>query len=354
MGENVLELTLASIREHISRYASGDINEQNTKAILIEPLLSALGWNLLDLNEVHREYRYQSADNPADYALLDDGKPCIFVEAKSLGRNLDERKWSSQVIGYAGVAGVQWVVLTDGNEYRIFNAHASVPVEEKLFCTVRVTDQEPQLASTLDLLSRNGIQKDLLQARWTSEIEYRRICHVNQQVQKALIGLLDAVRPDASLVRLLGRQLSGLDSADIRNCLSRMRAQFEFSTSPETRITSDPPVVDPDPKPRLRKGSQVTLKHIIDAGIFKAPVDIHRTYKQKLHKAQIETDGSISFQGKIYLTPSGAGSAVRVLDGAPRDSSQTAGWSFWRYTDSKGHVKPISTLRQRYLERHKP
>ena len=35
-------------------------------------------------------------------------------------------------MGYASVAGVEWVVLTDGNEYRIYNSHATVPVEEKL------------------------------------------------------------------------------------------------------------------------------------------------------------------------------------------------------------------------------
>ena len=36
-------------------------------------------------------------------------------------------------MGYAIVAGVEWVVLTDGNEYRIYNTHAPVPVAEKLF-----------------------------------------------------------------------------------------------------------------------------------------------------------------------------------------------------------------------------
>ncbi len=354
MAERALDSTLSAIQEQIARYESGGINEQNTKAILIEPLLSALGWNLLDLSEVHREYRYQSADNPADYALLDEDGPCIFVEAKSLGRSLDERKWSGQVIGYAGVAGVQWVVLTDGNEYRIFNAHASVPVEEKLFCIFRVAEGQPQLAHTLALLSRDGLKNKLLQTRWDTEIENRRIRNVNQQVHTALLDLVNADRPDAQFVRLLGRRLTDLNSSDIRGSLSRLRAQFEFSEDSEPVIPPDPPVVGPDPKPRVVKVSRVSLKHIIDAGIFEAPLDIHRTYKQRLHRARIESDGSISFQGKRYSTPSGAGSAVRLLHGAPRDSAQTAGWSFWRYTDSDGKVETIGALRQRFIEIQKP
>lgn len=45
------------------------------------------------------------------------------------------------MLTYAVSAGVEWVVLTDGNEYRIYNAHAAVPIEQKLFRLVRVTDE---------------------------------------------------------------------------------------------------------------------------------------------------------------------------------------------------------------------
>lgn len=39
--------------------------------------------------------------------------PKLFVEAKALGHSLDDHKWESQVLWYATVAGVQWVVLTN-------------------------------------------------------------------------------------------------------------------------------------------------------------------------------------------------------------------------------------------------
>lgn len=40
------------------------ICEQNTKATLIEPVAAALGWNLFDPDEVNREHRLRSSDNP--------------------------------------------------------------------------------------------------------------------------------------------------------------------------------------------------------------------------------------------------------------------------------------------------
>ena len=105
----------------------------STRAALINPMLKALGWDNEDLEQVQQEYRFQSSDNPVDYALMEGAKPSLFVEAKALGKDLGDQKWASQIMGYASVAGVEWVVLADGNEYRIYNTHVPVPVAEKLF-----------------------------------------------------------------------------------------------------------------------------------------------------------------------------------------------------------------------------
>ncbi len=135
-----LEAALSTCRERVLKYRpqAKKIGEQNTKASLIEPIIGALGWDTIDPDEVHREYRRKSADNPVDYALLLVRTPRLFVEAKGLGENIDDPKWANQTISYAAVAGVEWVALTDGNEWRIYNAHAPVPVESKLFRRIRL------------------------------------------------------------------------------------------------------------------------------------------------------------------------------------------------------------------------
>src|SRR5947209_5117715 len=148
-----LHAVLSQVRARVVRYRSTAINEENTKAILIDPVLRALGWNLEDLDEVHREFKPKSADKPVDYGLFVLGSPRLFVEAKALGENLSDRRWANQIMGYAAVAGVEWVVLTNGDEYRVYNAHAAVPVDEKIFRAVRITDVEASIEETLGLLS---------------------------------------------------------------------------------------------------------------------------------------------------------------------------------------------------------
>ena len=56
------------------------IGESNTKSVLIEPVLRALGWDIGDLDEVRREFKRKPSDNPVDYALL-LRTPKLFVEA---------------------------------------------------------------------------------------------------------------------------------------------------------------------------------------------------------------------------------------------------------------------------------
>jgi hypothetical protein len=142
--ESVQDLldTLKQCVERLDRYRrpSQRVGESNTKAGLIEPIIAALGWDVLDPDEVHREYRRRPADNPVDYALLLSRTPRLFIEAKGLGENINDPKWANQTISYAAVAGVEWVALTDGAEWRVYNAHAPVPVEHKLFRAVRVAE----------------------------------------------------------------------------------------------------------------------------------------------------------------------------------------------------------------------
>lgn len=51
-----------------------------------------------------------------DYALKLLRRPRLFLEAKGLGEDMLDRKWIAQVLGYATVAGVEWCVLSDGDQ----------------------------------------------------------------------------------------------------------------------------------------------------------------------------------------------------------------------------------------------
>ena len=330
---------LPVIRERIALHQGQGINEMSTRAVLINPMLKALGWDSEDLELVQQEYRFQSSDNPVDYALMDGGKPSLFVEAKALGSNLGDQKWASQIMGYASVAGVEWVVLTDGNEYRIYNTHAPVPVAEKLFHSVRVTDEDASVSEILDLLSRGGQPKDRLKAQWHAHF-------VDRQVNTALKRLFGP-EPDESFVNLLGKGTADLTDEAVAASLRRVRAQFEFplvhgSAPVVSETTVDVPPLQATVSPKS------VLPSLIRAGIIRPPLDLQRKYLGQTLSARIETDGAVTFQGNSYRSLSQAGNAAWLAAGYHGKRPSANGWTFWKFTDSDGQVKSIDILRQRF------
>ena len=129
--QQTIEATTRRVKNLLAR--NGQVGEQDTKAVLIDPVLQVLGWDIHELDDVRREYRYGTQGNPVDYALFIGGKPTMFLEAKSLGASLRDQKWRSQVVNYANTAGVEWCVLTDGNLWHIYKSNAPGDLDRKLF-----------------------------------------------------------------------------------------------------------------------------------------------------------------------------------------------------------------------------
>ena len=84
--QEILTVALRKVRTRLQRLQDRKerVGEQNTKAGLVDPILSALGWDLEELEEVSREYKAKPRDNPVDYAFFILRSPRLFVEAKDL------------------------------------------------------------------------------------------------------------------------------------------------------------------------------------------------------------------------------------------------------------------------------
>jgi len=341
-----LAKTLKDVRARVARASSHRLNEENTKATMIEPVLRALGWDTEDVEEVVREYRLKSRDKPVDYGLLVLRTPRLFVEAKAFGENLDDRRWTNQIMGYAGVAGVQWIVLTDGNEYRIYNTHAPVSVEEKLFRTVRVTDEGPLVHETLELLAKDRMEENRIEVLWRAHFVDR---HVRSAIEQLFTG-----EGDLLLVNYVAQHTKNLTPEEIRSSLKRCRVALDFPLAAEEilRKTSTPKAPRP---PRQGSGErpEVALKDLIDAGLLRPPVALERDYKGKRLSARIEPDGGVTCLGKRYDSLSLAGAMARASVVGMRDHGgppSTNGWTFWKMRAESGGLVLVDWARQKFLE----
>ena len=103
-------------------------NEAATRYAIVDPLLNALGWDTSDPAIVEPEY--QSGSGYADYVLKGaDGDPSIIVEAKRLGRSINDG--INQSITYCIGRGIKFFVVTNGDQWRAYETYKPVPIEQK-------------------------------------------------------------------------------------------------------------------------------------------------------------------------------------------------------------------------------
>jgi hypothetical protein len=339
---NDLSQTLSTVRRRITRYKSKSITEQDTKASLIDPVLRALSWDLEDLDEVKREYKQGRWKRPVDYALFLMREPRLFVEAKALGKNLGDARWAGQIMAYAMVAGVKWVILTDGDQYRIYNSHAPVPYEKKLFRAVRLSDPGSPATETLQLLSKDRMGEAEIDRYWNAY-------YVDSQVGAALRALFadEPVRPMVNLVK----KETGLTYKEVKASLKRAAVEIEFPLE----VEPVPQRTSATAKKKEKTGKThygVSLADLIGAGLIIPPLELERTYKGQRLTARVEAAGTVTCMGETFKSLSYAGGHARkTIIGAPpgKKYPQTAGWSFWRYRNEAGELEKIHELRLKYL-----
>lgn len=285
------------------------LTESDTIRVLILPFLEALGWDLQDVEEVRSEYRHASADNPVDYALFLHGTPALFVEAKALGVSLDDRKPLLQTLNYANAAGVDWCVLTNGAEWRIYKVHAPVAAEEKLFLIARLDDPsvEPRpIAATLSLLSRDRMRARAIDALWS---EWR----VDREVEQ----VLDTITEDEAFIRLVAKRTGGITQGEVRASLKRAGLRSFYpevdafmarldghpasknTLAPDERVAIPPahapalPVTNGTGRARLMKTTEMVERGLLAVGTI-------LTIKDRPNSAATVMDGTrVEFRGEV-------------------------------------------------------
>ena len=148
---------IETLKDRIRRHGSSlRANEIRTRTALIDPLLTALGWDVADPALVTPEYSI--GEGRADYALHgSEAIPSAMVEAKRLGHALndDERM---QMLNYANARGVRYAAVTDGDVWEVYEVFKQAPLEDRRLLNLRIANVPAhELALQLLLLWRPNV-----------------------------------------------------------------------------------------------------------------------------------------------------------------------------------------------------
>jgi hypothetical protein len=163
---------LAQLKRFATAFAEArdrGANESDTAMFLVKFFEEVLGYDSLK-GEISKELAIK--DRYCDIALKIDGSVRVLVEAKAAGLKGLADKHIEQAENYASRAGLPWVVLTNGVEWRLYHVTFSegegiahdIAFEANLLTEL---EADPDvLWSKLGILSRGAVKKNDLDEYW--------------------------------------------------------------------------------------------------------------------------------------------------------------------------------------------
>ncbi len=139
-----------------------DVNESNTVVIITDILNEIFGYD--KYSEITTELATKTG-NYCDLAIKIDNKIKLIIEVKSVGTDLKENH-IKQAVDYGANLGVDWVILTNGNNWLVYKVIFAKPVDKELVYEFRFLEMNPKSQSDIEnlfYLSREGLGKSVLE-----------------------------------------------------------------------------------------------------------------------------------------------------------------------------------------------
>jgi hypothetical protein len=188
-----------------------DDGEGDTVMIVSDILAEVFGYD--KYNEVTAEFAIRGTY--CDLAIKLDGKVQTLVEVKAIGLELKDTH-VKQAVDYAANQGVDWVILTNGATWRIYNVQFSKPIEQELVLEINICALNAKSESDLQslfLLTKEGWVKSAL-----GDFQSHK-----QALSRFFLGVMVLSDPVVEVIRRELRRVSPevrIDLEEIRNVLT--------------------------------------------------------------------------------------------------------------------------------------
>ncbi len=187
----------------LNRARDQDINESDTVTILMDILADIFGYN--KYLEITSEYAIKRTY--CDLAIKLDNVPRILIEVKAAGLDL-KAQHIKQAVDYGSNSGVDWVILTNGIQWKVYKIIFAKPIDTELVYEFDLTAMSPKKAGDLEqiyCLTREAMTK-------SSKASFLEDYHTQKQLlNKITIGQILLSEPIADAVRKVLKKM-GADS----------------------------------------------------------------------------------------------------------------------------------------------
>lgn len=198
--------------------------EEATKTALIMPLFQILEYDIFNPLEFVPEFTADvgvKKGEKVDYAILEDGKPLILIEAKSVNDKL--KKHDAQLFRYFTATEAKFAILTNGITYKFFtDLEEKNKMDDKPFLVLNLLDIDDTKISHLKKFTKSNFDvEDIFDI--ASELKYTNL--IKTQLNKQLNN------PSDEFVRfIIADFYSGIKTANVvekfRPIVKKSMSQF--------------------------------------------------------------------------------------------------------------------------------
>jgi hypothetical protein len=145
------------IKDLKSNKKLSSFDEASTKQAVVLRMLSFLGWDIFNVDEVCPDYAANSSH--VSYALRIEDTNKIFVEVKKISEKLDNHQ--KKIVEIASGEGADIAVLTNGVTWWFYLTSSNGSWQQKWFYSADFFNQEPDtfVPQLVDLLTMNKVSK---------------------------------------------------------------------------------------------------------------------------------------------------------------------------------------------------
>ncbi len=138
-----------------------DAGESDTVTIITDCLTEIFGYD--KYSEVTSEHAIRGTF--VDLAIKVNDTLLFLIEAKAIGLTLND-KHLKQAVDYAANKGVDWVVLTNGQIWKVYKVTFSKPIDQELITEIdllSINHKKEEETEKLFILCKEGWQKSAIQ-----------------------------------------------------------------------------------------------------------------------------------------------------------------------------------------------
>jgi len=139
-----------------------DVNESDTSIIVTDMLSELFGYE--KYSEITREHCIRGTF--CDLAIKLEGKLQVLIEVKAAGLDLKDPH-VKQAVDYAANQGVDWVILTNGQLWKVFKVIFGKPINQELVMDIDLSSFNGRNTAHIEALynlTREGLAKGALPA----------------------------------------------------------------------------------------------------------------------------------------------------------------------------------------------